>query len=114
MDDMQLKQLLIQALETERGGVKLYEAAVECAVNEDLKAEWSKYLAQTREHVSSLEDLCEIFEIDANEDTPGRRVVAKIGSSLLEAIKMAVDAGDRDAAEVVAAECITLAETKDH
>jgi len=29
----QLKELLLQSLEHERGGVKVYEAALKCAVN---------------------------------------------------------------------------------
>lgn len=32
----QLHELLYQALETERGGIKIYEAALSCAQNEDL------------------------------------------------------------------------------
>ena len=46
--------------------------------------------------------------------TPGRKVVKHIGESLVKAIEMASSAGDPDAAQLVAAECITLAETKDH
>ena len=49
--DEQFGELLYQALETELGGVQVYEAAVTCAVNEDLKKEWQKYLEQTRNHV---------------------------------------------------------------
>lgn len=33
----QLHELLYQALETERGGIKTYETALLCAQNEDLK-----------------------------------------------------------------------------
>ena len=55
MEDRQLKELLIQALEHERGGAKLYEAAIECAENEDLRGEWTKYLDETRHHVQVLE-----------------------------------------------------------
>ncbi len=40
----QLHELLYQALETERGGIKIFEAALRCAQNEDLKSEWEKYL----------------------------------------------------------------------
>ena len=47
----QLNELLYQALETEMGGVKVYEAAVQCAINGDLNKEWNEYMEQTREHV---------------------------------------------------------------
>jgi hypothetical protein len=41
-------------------------------------------------------------------------VVAHLGASLVQAIQMARDAGDPDAAQLVAGECVVLAETKDH
>jgi hypothetical protein len=41
-------------------------------------------------------------------------VVRHIGESLVQAMEMAMDAGNADAAQIVAAECIALAETKDH
>ena len=50
----QLNELLYQALETEAGGVQVYETAIRCAVNEDLKEEWEKYLEQTRTHEHML------------------------------------------------------------
>ena len=40
----QLKELLLQSLVHERGGVLVYQAALECAVNKDLRKEWEKYL----------------------------------------------------------------------
>src|ERR1700754_4290949 len=43
----QLQELLCQTLETEMGGVKVYETALSCAVNEDLKKEWGEYFEQT-------------------------------------------------------------------
>ena len=49
-DRVQLRELLHQALETERGGIKVYETALQCAVNEDLRKEWKEYLEQTRRH----------------------------------------------------------------
>ena len=47
----QFEDLLYQALETEMGGVEIYRMAILCARNEDLKDEWTKYLAQTQRHV---------------------------------------------------------------
>ena len=49
MKKEQLNELLYQALETEAGGVQVYETAIRCAVNKDLKEEWQKYLDQTRD-----------------------------------------------------------------
>jgi rubrerythrin len=109
-----LEELLTQSLEHEKGGVEVYTAAVACAQNRDLKAEWEKYLKQTREHVQKLESICEALGIDAAQERPGRAVVRTVGEALVNAIKLAQSAGDPAAAEIVAAECVVLAETKDH
>jgi rubrerythrin len=110
----QLNELLLQALETEMGGVQVYQAALNCVVNEDLKKEWEKYLEQTNLHVEVLRDLCETFEVDPEEETPGRQVVRHLGASLVKAIDMSMESGEPEAAELVACECVVLAETKDH
>jgi len=114
MSKEQIAELLYQALETELGGVQIYETAVRCAVNADLKEEWEEYLEQTEHHVEIVEGLVETFGLDRERDTPGRLVVRHIGESLVGAMEMAMDAGNADAAQIVAAECIALAETKDH
>ena len=110
----QLQELLYQALETELGGVKIYETALTCAVNKDLKKEWQEYLEQTRHHVEVLESVFNEMGLDPAAQSPGRKVVGHIGSSLVRAMQMAKEAGDAAAAQIVAAECVTLAETKDH
>ena len=56
MDTKMVKELLLQSLEHEMGGVKVYETALKCVVNEDLKEEWEKYLEQTEKHVQVLHD----------------------------------------------------------
>ena len=70
----QLQELLIQSLEHERGGVLVYETAVRCAVDEDLREEWAKYLEQTRRHVAnSRRRVCEAFETRPGADVAGPR-----------------------------------------
>jgi len=109
-----LKELLLQSLEHERGGVIVYQTALECARNDDLRQEWEKYLAQTREHVTALVEVCTTMGIDPHEMTPGRKIVYHTGTSLVVTMKMALAAADPVAAELVACECVVLAETKDH
>src|SRR5438477_3392799 len=87
MKEEQLNELLYQALETELGGVQIYEAAVRCAINDDLKEEWEKYLEQTRNHVQIMQEVLTQFDLDPETDTPGRKVVRHIGESLLAAIE---------------------------
>lgn len=114
METPRLKELLLQSLEHERGGVKIYETALECARHEDLEVEWSKYLEQTRDHVRVLTEVCETLGLDPKEQTPGTKILHKLGASLVSAMKEARAAGDPDAAQIVACECVVLAETKDH
>ncbi|HET7688429.1 MAG TPA: DUF892 family protein, partial [Candidatus Macondimonas sp.] len=114
MNDGQVKELLLQSLEHERGGVKLYTAALECVRNDDLKEEWEKYLAESRRHVEILEQVFESLDLDPEEMSPGRKVVAALGESLLSAVETARREADPAAAQIIAAECVVLAETKDH
>ena|SRR5687767_8980151 len=114
MKDQQVNELLYQALETEMGGVEVYRTALKCVRNEDLKEEVQKYLEQTEEHVTIVKGVCEAFGLDLQKETPGRQVVRHIGQSLVKAMEMALRSGPPEAAELVAAECIVHAETKDH
>ena len=109
-----LTELLYQALETEKGGVQIYSTALRCALNEDLKEEWNKYLEQTREHVQIVSEILKAMNLDTEAETPGRKIVRHIGDSLVQAMEMALRGPDLAAAQIVAAECVTLAETKDH
>jgi len=113
-DSAQITELLLQALETELGGVQVYETAVRCAVNDDLRKEWKEYLDQTRTHVDVLMRVFETLGLDTKADSPGRQVVRHLGQSLVKAMEIALKSGDRTAAELVACECVVLAETKDH
>jgi rubrerythrin len=110
----QVKELLLQSLEHERGGVQVYESAIECALNDDLKEEWEKYLEQTRNHVRILERVFQELGLDSEEASPGRSVVKQLGAALVQAMRSALQAGKPEAAELVACECVVLAETKDH
>ena len=114
MNRTKLTDLLVQSLEHERGGVEVYGAALKCAVNEDLRKEWSQYLEQTRRHVQIMEQVCRKLEIDPEKATPGRKIVHDLGASLVAAIDTARAAGDPAGAQIVACECVVLAETKDH
>ena len=110
----QLQELLYQALETERGGIDVYKAALRCALNEDLKSEWEEYLEQTQNHERILLDVFSKLRLDPNKQTPGRQVVRHIGQSLVKAIEMALASARPEAAQLVACEMVVEAETKDH
>ncbi len=114
MNNEQLHQLLYEALETEVGGVQVYKTAIRCAVNDELKKEWEEYLGQTEKHEQIVRELLARFKLDPDKDTPGRKIVRHIGESLVKAMEMALQSGKPEAAQIVAAECVVEAETKDH
>ena len=114
MEMQMVKELMLQALEHEMGGTKVYQTALKCVVNEDLKEEWEEYLEQTEKHVQVLHDACLQLEIDPEEQTPGRKITRDIGMSLVAAMEAALGTGDKEMAECVAAEMVTHAEMTDH
>jgi len=63
----------------------LCEAALECALNRELRDEWLEYLEQTRRHEQIVTKLLE--ELGLEEEEPaGRKVVRALGESLLGAL----------------------------
>jgi hypothetical protein len=114
MKNEQLHQLLYEALETEIGGVQVYKTAIRCALNDELQEEWEKYLEQTANHERIVRELLAKFELDPDMETPGRKIVRHIGQSLVKAMELALESGNTQAAQIVAAECVVEAETKDH
>lgn len=114
MKSEQLGELLLQALETEQGGIEIYRTAIRCAQNDDLREEWEEYLEQTQNHETVVRALIDTLGLDPEEESPGRLVVRHIGTSLVQAMEMALESGEPAAAELVATECVVLAETKDH
>jgi rubrerythrin len=113
MQRAQVEELLYQSLETERGGVQIYETAVQCAQNDDVKEEWTKYLDETRNHETIMLRVLDAFGLNAETETPGRQIVRTKAETLVRSMQTALGA-DPAAAQLVAAECIVEAESKDH
>lgn len=114
MDRSNLDELLLQAMETELGGEQLYLAAIENAVNPDVREEWTKYLEETRTHQEVLTRVFAVAGLDVNAESPGRALVRAKGEALVSITKSARTAGDPKLGELVAAESIVEAESKDH
>ena len=104
---------LLEAYETELGGIQVYTNAVKAAQNDDLKKEWKKYLRETQRHERILRSLLKTLGLDSAADTPGRDIVRLHARGLVRAIQLAMKKAKPNA-EIVAAECVVLAETKDH
>src|SRR5947207_14084176 len=100
MKKEQLNELLYQALETELGGVQIYTTALRCVVNDDLKEEWEKYLEQTQNHVRIVQDTMAKLALDPEVETPGRNVVRHTGESLVKGMEMALQSGEKPAAQL--------------
>lgn len=114
MNDVQVTELLYQALETELGGVQVYRTAIKCTVNEDLRTEWQGYLEETENHVRIVNGIFSQLELDPEVETTGRAIVRAKGKALINAMETALADGDMTAAQLVAAECVVDAEIKDH
>ena len=89
MDNKRVEELVLQSLEQEIEGERIYDTALECAVNTDLRNEWAKYLDETKMHVAALMQVCEALSIDPDKETTGRAVVRHVGAALEEAMKLA-------------------------
>jgi hypothetical protein len=92
--------------------VKIYEKAVECAKNDDLKKEWGEYLDQTRNHEVVMLRVLDAFGLNPENETPGRQIIRTKAQTLVDAMDTAK--ADPVAAQLVAAECVVEAESKDH
>ena len=114
VDHAQLQELLLQALATERGGIEVYSHAIAVAQNDDLRKEWHEYLEETRTHEQVLLNVLGELGINAETPSAGRDIVTHQAAALVKAIQMAAENATPSAAELVAGECVVLAETKDH
>lgn len=112
MNKKNVAEFLLQGLETELGGVKVYERAIDCAQNDELRTEWEKYLEETHEHVDIYIDLLTSMDIDPDQESPGRKLVRSNGQHLVKLMSTALEHADADAAQLVAAECVVTAEEK--
>ena len=114
MESKQLNELLLQSLEHEMGGVKVYQTALKCVQNEELREEWERYELETETHVQILHDVFSALQLDPEEQTPGRTIVREMGMRLVRSMEEALKAGEPAAAQLMACECVTMAELKDH
>jgi len=114
MDTKRMHTLLLEALEHERSGVLIHQAALTCAKNGALRAEWTKHLQPTEEHATTLTEVCEELHLDAEQGAPVRAIVRKLGEALVDAMETALANASPTDAELVACECVVVADTKDH
>jgi hypothetical protein len=109
-----LSNLLYEALETELGGVQIYTNAIRFAITPDLRSEWEGYLAETLHHVQVVRGLLKTAGLDPDAEVAPRYPVRLVGETLVQAIVKSTGGGDPAASQLVAAECVVLAETTAH
>lgn len=113
METKQLHELLYQALETEIGGQAVYKAAIRCAGSDELRKEWEKYLSETEHHEEVLRDVFKQLDLDPEQESPGRKILRDKAQGLVSAMEAALKAGQPHA-QLIAAESVVEAESKDH
>jgi rubrerythrin len=108
-----LMERLSEFLAVEKGGVKLYEAAIEQVRNPDVLNRFREFYQQTRRHVEILTRVITSLGGDPMHISARARVAEEKAQALLKT--MTVSDGMRpEEAEINAIENIVIAETKDH
>jgi rubrerythrin len=108
-----LMERLSEFLAVEKGGMKLYEAAIEQVRNPDVLNRFREFYQQTRRHVEILTRVITSLGGDPMHMSARARVAEEKAQALLKT--MTVSDGMRpEEAEINAIENIVIAETKDH
>jgi rubrerythrin len=77
--DEQLVEVLRQALQSEIGGEGVYRSALQCAKNELLKAEWTKYLERAGQQGSMTRKVLDDLAFD-----PDKRLARALKAAFAE------------------------------
>ncbi len=110
---VQLMEKLSEFLAVEKGGVKLYEAAIQVVRNPDVLNRFHVFYQQTRKHVEILTRVISALGGDPMHMSPGARIADEKAQALLKTMTLS-DGIRPDEAELNAIENIVIAETKDH
>ncbi|MBV8772209.1 MAG: ferritin-like domain-containing protein [Deltaproteobacteria bacterium] len=113
VDRALLMEKLSEFLAVEKGGVKLYEAAIPQVRNPDVLTRFREFHQQTRKHVDILTRVIGALGGDPMHMSAGARVAEEKAQALLKTMSTPDSLGP-DEVEVNAIENIVIAETKDH
>lgn len=103
-----LRNFLSEMLAVERGGVQLYEKALDDLMHENLRSKLEQYHTQTERHVELCEQLVETAGGEIDEPSPSAQAAEHKAEGLLGAEV------PEEMADVNNIENLVLAETKDH
>lgn len=112
MDTSQMKELLLQTLETELGGMRVCTTALECTASPRLQREWQARREETGSRAARLRQVCAGLGIDSNAESLGRSIMRYLGESLERAMRIAIESGDIRVAQLVATDCVLVVTMK--
>jgi len=101
-----VRELLERALELARAGVRVYEAAIGCAVRDPLEEQWQDDLSQIRRHERALRTAASTLGVDPEAETSLRLLVRQQAQAIMAALEQACDKAPADEVERLAAECV--------
>jgi rubrerythrin len=104
---------LSEFLAVERGGIKLYQAALQIVQDRDVSQKFREFLEQTKKHETILTRVIRELGGDPEHISPGAAMAEKKAKALLDTMTNSDGLNGR-AAELNAIGNIVIAETKDH
>jgi rubrerythrin len=109
----ELMDKLNEFLTVERGGVKLYEAALRHVHDREVKEKYQEFLRQTHRHEEILTEIIEKLGGKPAHMSAGAKVAKQKADALLKTMSETAGLSSAEA-EINAIENIVIAETKDH
>jgi hypothetical protein len=113
MRNRRVSELLLQALQDEQDRARVYEAALRLGRDEGVRTRWARSLASARAREETLVLLRESLALDARAASWRRDAARRAADALVDAIETAGERGSPEAAQLVACECVLLAETRE-
>lgn len=113
MRNEQLSELLLQTLQLEQDRARVYEAALRLGLEESVRQRWARSLSEARANEETLRELLEALAYDPEASGGRRDVTRRAGDALLAAMDAAGGHGSPEAAQLVACECVLLAESRE-
>lgn len=109
----ELMDKLSEFVTVERGGIKLYEAALKHVHNREVKEKFQEFHKQTIRHEEILTEIIEKLGGKPTYKSAGAKIAEEKAKALLKTMNE-TKGMSRDEAELNAIENIVIAETKDH
>jgi len=114
LNGMFMADLLSACLMHEQCGLHLYRTAISMTTNDDLRAKYEEFGAETEEHIRIFEELISACGGQPGYVSPAARLTVAMDAKLHEAAILLPDGSDQATLELAILEAVVLAETKCH